>query len=167
MICLGQDDENCSITASNTPEVRMRERLTTATIVIAISVLLLSSIPVTTEAQTRHARRRSTSPALVPLGTNLRVRLNNTLSSKESRVGDRFTATVVNPSRYDEATISGHIRSITKSGRVEGRTSMTLAFDSIRLRDGRTGNVRADVVRVYDSDSASRVDEEGRVESGG
>src|ERR1051325_5874398 len=53
-------------------------------------------------------RRRAARPAaVVPLGTNLRVRLNDDLSSKDSRVGDRFTATVVNPSRYDGATVRG------------------------------------------------------------
>jgi len=74
---------------------------------------------------------------------------------------------VVNPSRYEEAKVNGHVRSITKSGRVKGRTTMSLAFDSIRLRDGKTGTLRAEVLRVYDSDSAEKVDEEGRVQSGG
>jgi len=101
----------------------------------------------------------------VPAGTQLRVRLNDTLSSKGSRVGDRFTATVVDPSRYDEATVNGHIRSIRKSGRVQGRTTMSLAFDSVRLTDGRSGVLRGEVLRIYDSDS-SKVDEEGRVQSG-
>jgi hypothetical protein len=45
---------------------------------------------------------------------------------------------------------------------------MVLAFDSIELPEGRSGPLRAQVVRIYDagSGSASRVDEEGRVESG-
>jgi hypothetical protein len=45
---------------------------------------------------------------------------------------------------------------------------MVLAFDSIELPEGRRGPLRAQVVRIYDagSDSASKVDEEGRVESG-
>jgi len=97
----------------------------------------------------------------------LRVRLNDTLSSKEARAGDKFTATVVNPSKYEEARVSGHVRSIRKSGRVEGRTTMSLSFDSIRLSDGRSGPFRAEVLRVYDSNSADKVDEEGRVQSGG
>jgi len=104
---------------------------------------------------------------LVPAGTQLRIRINDTLSSKEARAGDRFTATVVNPSRYEEAKVTGHVRSIRKSGRVEGKTTMSLAFDSVRLADGRTGPLRGEVLRVYGSDSAKSVDEEGRVESGG
>ncbi|MEN3336139.1 MAG: hypothetical protein V7641_5504 [Blastocatellia bacterium] len=113
---------------------------------------------------TRGATRGAT---VVPVGTNLRVRLNDDLSSKDSRVGDRFTATVVNPSRYDEATVRGHISAIRKSGTVQGRTTMNLAFDSVELREGRSSAMRGQVVRVYDADSeSSKVDEEGRVQSG-
>jgi len=133
-----------------------------------VAALALSALPnLTADAQTRRSRRRVPTATLVPAGTELRVRLNDTLSSKEARAGDKFSATVVNPSRYEEAKVTGHIRSIRKSGRVEGRTTMSLSFDSIRLSTGRTGILRAEVLRVYDSDSASGVDEEGRVQSGG
>jgi len=76
---------------------------------------------------------------LVPVGTDLKVRINDTLSSKDSRIGDRFTATVINPTRFDEGKLHGHISSIQKSGKIKGRTSMNLAFDSIELTDGRHG----------------------------
>jgi hypothetical protein len=101
----------------------------------------------------------------VPVGTNLKVRLEDTLSSKESRVGDRFTATVLDPVRFNEATITGHVSSLQKSGKIKGRTSMNLAFDSIRLSDGRSGPIHGYVTRVYGSDSG-RADEEGGIESG-
>jgi outer membrane lipoprotein SlyB len=144
----------------------MRRSLTSTTIVTVLTALLLSALPGSAaDAQTR--RRRVATSTLVPAGTELRVRLTKTLSSKTARAGDRFTATVVNPSRYEQARVTGHIRSIRKSGRVEGRTTMSLSFDSIRLADGRTGTMRAEVMRVYDSNSAENVDEEGRVQSGG
>lgn len=144
----------------------MRRKFINATMLTLAAALILSALPtLSADAQTKQTRRPATKP-LVPAGTQLRVRLNDTLSSKESRAGDRFTATVVNPSRYEEGKVTGHIRSIRKSGRVEGRTTMSLAFDSIRLTDGRTGPMRAEVLRVYDSDSAKNVDEEGRVQSG-
>ena len=136
-------------------------------VLIAAIAFLAVAVPV--DAQTSPTlRRRSTRRAvrLVPVGTNLRVRLEDTLSSKDSRVGDRFTATVVDPSRFDEATVTGHISSIKKSGKVKGRTSMNLAFDSVQLRDGRRGTLHGYVTRVYGED-AGRADEEGGVESGG
>lgn len=136
-------------------------------VLIAAIALFVPAIPV--DAQTKPAlRRRSTRrPArLVPVGTNLRIRLEDTLSSKDNRVGDRFTATVVDPSRFDEARVTGHISSIQKSGKIKGRTSMNLAFDSIELRDARRGTLHGYVTRVYGEDSG-RADEEGGVESGG
>jgi len=145
----------------------MRRSLIDTAMLTVVTALVLSALPtLTADAQTRRTRRRPATTTLVPAGTQLRVRLNDTISSKESRAGDRFTATVVNPSRYEEGKVTGHIRSIRKSGRVQGRTTMSLAFDSIRLKDGRTGTMRAEVLRVYDSDSANNVDEEGRVQSG-
>jgi hypothetical protein len=158
----------------------MRQIFMKTSLLALLAGAFVSGLPIATEqssasadAQTRSRRRPTvqrrstgTNTALVPVGTNLRVRLNNDLSSKDGRVGDRFTATVVNPARYDGATVSGHIRSIKKSGRVQGRTTMVLAFDSIELSEGRRGTLRGEVARIYDSDSASKVDEEGRVESG-
>ena len=133
-----------------------------------ITIFALFSSAVWVGAQTKPtAKRRTTTrraTPLVPAGTDLKVRINDTLSSKDSRVGDRFTATVIDPSRFDEARVTGHISSIQKSGKVKGRTSMNLAFDSVELRDGRRGVMHGYVTRVYGDDSG-RADNEGGVES--
>ena len=130
--------------------------------------LILGLAPVAL-AQTKPGLKRKTTTRraapLVPVGTDLKVRINDTLSSKDSRVGDRFTATVIDPSRFDEARVNGHVSSIQKSGKVKGRTSMNLAFDSVELRDGRRGVLHGYVTRVYGDDSG-KADEEGGVESG-
>ncbi len=129
-------------------------------------VALVSTTPVAS-AQTKKRRTTTTKRVvpLVPVGTDLKIRINDTLSSKNSRVGDRFTATVIDPSRFDEARLYGHISSIQKSGKVKGRTSMNLAFDSVELRDGRKGVMHGYVTRVYGVDSG-KVDDEGGIESG-
>ena len=135
-----------------------------------IGLMVLVVVPTVVPAQTTKPRmRRATTPRrvvpLVPVGSNLKVRLEDTLSSKESRAGDKFTATVLDPVRFNEATVRGHIRSIVKSGKIKGRTTMNLAFDSITLADGRTGTLHGYVTRVYDSNARS--DEEGGVQSEG
>jgi hypothetical protein len=136
--------------------------------VLMTTALVLSSI-IIADAQTkprlRRGVRRSAATRLVPVGTNLKVRLEDTLSSKDSRASDTFTATVLDPVRFNEGTVRGHISSIQKSGKIKGRTSMNLAFDSIELRDGRKGTLHGYVTRVY-GDNAGRADEEGGVESG-
>ena len=103
-----------------------------------VAIFALVSVSSLASAQTKKSTTRRAAP-LIPVGTNLKIRINDTLSSKENRIGDRFTATVIDPSRFDEATVTGHISSIQKSGKVKGRTSMNLAFDSVQLRDGRRG----------------------------
>jgi outer membrane lipoprotein SlyB len=101
----------------------------------------------------------------VPDGVQLKIRLTSGISTKTNREGDRFTAVVLDPSEYAEATITGHIAKLSRSGRATGKTEMALAFDTITLRDGRTGNFAAQVERVYESETVKTVDEEGNVES--
>src|SRR5271165_2625883 len=65
----------------------------------------------------------------VPTDTALRVRLDDTLTSVDSCVGDPFSATVVDNGEYRNARVYGHIAEIDMSGHVKGRTSMALRFD--------------------------------------
>jgi hypothetical protein len=137
---------------------------------LIVSFFILLALPVAAGAQTTKPRlqrpaRRATTPTLVPVGTNLKVRLNDTLSSKESRAGDKFTATAIDPVRFNEATVRGHIRSIVKSGKVTGRTTMHLAFDSIDLPDGKHSVLHGYVTKVYGSTGSA--DNEGGVQSEG
>jgi hypothetical protein len=133
---------------------------------LLVSFLILLALPMIAGAQTTKPNLKKPAPAykpLVPVGTNLKVRLNETLSSKESRAGDKFTATVMDPVRFNEATVHGHIRSIVKSGKVKGRTTMNLNFDSIDLTDGKHGVLHGYITKVYGSKSST--DNEGGVQS--
>src|SRR5438105_14424712 len=130
---------------------------------LLIALVVLLAFPILVNAQRtkprlRRAAPRSTTvaPVLVPIGTNLKIRLNDTLSSKESRAGDRFTATAIDPVRFNEATVQGHIRSIVKSGKVQGRTTMNLTFDSIDLPGDppKHGILHGYVTRIYGSSNA-------------
>jgi len=133
-----------------------------------LALAMIVAMPLVVSAQTTKPRLRRTTTArrvvpLVPVGTDLKVRINDTLSSKDSRAGDKFTATVINPARFDEGRVYGHIRSIVKSGKVKGRTTMNLAFDSITLSDGRSGTLHGYVTHVYGD--KGRTDNEGGVQS--
>jgi hypothetical protein len=133
-------------------------------LLIGFSILLV--LPVLAGAQTTKPNLKKPVPRYQPIvaaGTNLKVRLNDTLSSKESRAGDKFTATVMDPVRFNEATVRGHIRSIVQSGKVKGRTTMNLNFDAIELPDGRHGTLHGYVTNVYGSKGSA--DNEGGVQS--
>ncbi|MDQ3011444.1 MAG: hypothetical protein M3X11_12155, partial [Acidobacteriota bacterium] len=98
-------------------------------------------------------------------GVSMKLRLNDQISTKTNREGDRFTAVVLDPSNYADAIVEGHIAKLTKSGKASGKTEMALVFDTIRLRDGRSGRMAAQVEKVYQSEKVKTVDEEGNVES--
>ncbi|MEP7341667.1 MAG: hypothetical protein ABI977_28300 [Acidobacteriota bacterium] len=110
-------------------------------------------------------RTRPSASTYIPNGTVMTLRLRDTLSTKNSNQGDRFTADVLNPRAYEGATVTGHVASITRSGRVTGKTEMALAFDSITLRNGRSGPLHGQVESIRESDAVKSVDEEGNIES--
>ncbi|HXL80122.1 MAG TPA: hypothetical protein VN951_04525 [Pyrinomonadaceae bacterium] len=150
--------------------VNSKRLISLLTLLVMLSLPMLIDAQRRTRPRLRRAARRTTTQIgttplgpIVPIGTNLKIRIEDTLSSKDSRVGDRFTATALDPVRFNEARITGHISSIQKSGKIQGRTSMNLAFDTITLGD-RTGTLHGYVTRVYGSDTG-RADNEGGVES--
>lgn len=101
---------------------------------------------------------------VIPDGTQLVAVLNNALTTQNVREGERFTLTVRSPSQYDGATIEGVVSSIERSGRITGRSQMTLDFDTIRMRDGRSYRFAGilESVRTPDGEVV-RVDNEGAV----
>ncbi len=102
---------------------------------------------------------------IVQDGVEMKIRLTSQISTKVSREGDKFTAVVLDPSDYADAVIEGHIAALNQSGKATGKTELSLAFDSIQLRDGRSGRFAAEVEKVYQSESVKTVDEEGNVET--
>lgn len=114
--------------------------------------------------QTYPSTTTSDTEFVVPDGETVVGVLNDGLSTQNAREGDRFTLTVRQPSQFEGATIEGHVSNIQRSGRISGRSQMTLNFDRIRLRDGRSypfaGLVES--VRTTQGDVV-RVDSEGSV----
>lgn len=90
--------------------------------------------------------------------------IENDLSTATVREGDRFTARVRQPFQYEGAIIEGHVSNVTRSGRITGRSQLTLNFDHIRLRDGRTYRFAGllESVRTPQGDTV-RIDNEGSI----
>jgi hypothetical protein len=103
----------------------------------------------------------------VPEDTALRIRLDDTLTSVDSQVGDPFSATVVDAGPYQNARVYGRVTRIDMSGRVKGNTSMMLRFDRLVMPDGRRAAIHAEIVELYHAPSGEKVDVEGAIESGG
>ena len=95
-------------------------------------------------------------------GESLVAVLNNDLTTKQTKQGDRFTMTVRQPSQYEGAVIEGTVGSVDEGGRLSGRSEMSLNFDTIRLRNGQTYRFAGilESVRTLNGD-AIKVDNEG------
>ncbi len=123
--------------------------------------------PQTTVANTRPRTAPQGRGAVnVPDGVQMKIRLTTQINTKTNREGDRFVAVVLDPTDYAEATIEGHIAKLNRSGKATGKTELSLVFDTIQLRDGRSGRMAAQIEKVYQSETVKTVDEEGNVETG-
>jgi len=101
---------------------------------------------------------------VVPDGTRVVGVMESDLTTRNAAAGDRFTLRVTEPNEFRDAIVEGHVSDIRRSGRLTGRSAMTLNFDQIRLRDGRTygfGGVLESVVSRNGENV--RVDTEGTV----
>jgi hypothetical protein len=106
----------------------------------------------------------TTGSFVVPDGTTVVGVLDDTLSTKTAAVGDRFTLRVTQPGEFEGATIEGHVSNVERSGRLTGRSVMTIDFDNIRLRDGRSYRFGGIVENVRTPGGESvKVDTEGTV----
>ena len=77
---------------------------------LALAVLVIAGLPL----------RGSTQSFNVPDDRALRIRLDDTLTSVDSEVGDPFSATVVDKGDYQNARVYGHVAEIDLSGRIGG-----------------------------------------------
>lgn len=105
----------------------------------------------------------STTGFIVPDGTRVVAVLDDSLSTRTAVVGDRFTLRVIEPAEFSGATIEGRVSHVERSGRLSGRSVMTLDFESI-LRNGRSYSFAGAVEAVRTaSGEVVRVDTEGTV----
>lgn len=94
---------------------------------------------------------------VVPVGTEMDVRLQTALSSATAKVEQRFEATTLvdlsmgGAVRLPAGTVvRGFVGSVRAAGRVERRGSLTLAFDEVLLPSG-PARLRASVTQALDS----------------
>lgn len=117
------------------------------------------AVPTTTTGQVA-----TSGTFIVPDGTSLVAELNDPLSTKTNKNGDRFTLTVTEPSEYAGAIIDGHVNNVKRSGKITGRSEMTFNFDAIRLKSGTTYKFAGIVESLRTTDNEKvKVDNEGAI----
>jgi len=106
--------------------------------------------------------RATNGEFIVQDGETLVALLNNHLTTKQTKPGERFTMTVRQPGQYEDAVIEGTVSGMDQGGRLSGRSEMSLTFDTIRLRNGQTYRFAGilESVRTLNG-NAIKVDNEG------
>ena len=99
----------------------------------------------------------------VPSGTQVAIRLETTLTTKNSKVGDRFVATLVEPIVVNGETavpagaeITGHVILAEEPGKASGRGHLQLAYNELRY-GGQTVDLNSRS-QIYESESGTKKD---------
>ena len=115
------------------------------------------SSPPSTQSPTRPVTVNDAPQGVIPVGQELDVRLQATLSSETATVEQRFEATTAADVRQGGkvlvpagSVVRGVVSGVDKAGRVERAGRLTLSFDQLVV-GGRTIPMRATATRVFES----------------
>jgi hypothetical protein len=101
----------------------------------------------------------------LPAGTALDLKLNNTLSTRSSQPNDTFTATVSTPITGPNgqtlvpqgSMVEGRVASVEKAGSVSGTSRLQLEFNQLRLPDGQTYPLQAQLSNINEKSGVGNV----------
>lgn len=108
------------------------------------------------------AQPAAPQPLVIPAGTRIRVRLGQTLSTKQSQTGDSFSGVVVDPVRVKGQTVIpagaralGVVTDSKSQGRFKGQAVLAIRLDSVSA-NGRTYQVRTSHVERVEQGKGKR-----------
>jgi len=113
---------------------------------------------------TRTVVRKPAEPLFtVPSGTLLHARINQTLTSKMSQIGDRFTATTTDPVYSSTgavvipqgSTLIGRVDSVQRARKGGNPGAIDVSFVSVKLPNGRTRVINASLTNLNADDAKS------------
>jgi len=151
----------------------MNRKVSTRLMSLAAVILLITGLSTASFSQQNRPRYNSRSNTgsgwTLPPDTIISMRMDQTLTSKTSRVGDRFTATVTAPVSANGreviptgTIVEGRVTQVTPAKRMSKAGMIAIDFDSILMPDGRrvglVGSLTSD-----DPESRRRIDDENTV----
>jgi Putative peptidoglycan binding domain len=148
---------------------RFRQSLVACWLVAALTASLSTAVSAQQHRPRYGVRPTTDGTWSVPADTVISVRMESTLSSKSSRVGDRFTATVAVPVYVNGATVipagaivEGRVTQVTPARRLARSGTIAVEFEDLVLPDGTRvaldGSLTSD-----DPEIRRQIDDENRV----
>lgn len=126
----------------------------------------VSNVPTrTTGSQAPSVANGRTGQFIVPNGTIITGLLENYITTKVSQNNDRFKMRVQGPTQFRGAVVQGYLTGVNRSGKVTGRPSMTLNFETITMPNGQTYDFAGFLQSITDPQGKSvKVDAEGNAQ---
>jgi len=135
----------------------------------ALMVSLVStSLPLAAQTK-RRTTRTAKAPVVVPkytvaANTTMRLRMNDTLSSKSANVGDQFRSTVVDPIYAkgfvvipQASIVTGKVTQVQRAGRKSQAGSMSVEFTSVQLPNGKVYALNGSLTEGENTDNEGGV----------
>ncbi len=105
----------------------------------------------------------NTDEITVPEGTEFKLQLHSTISSKSSKPGDRILSTLLDPVSVEDrdvlpkgVRIDGHVGEVKEAGRRGKGGYLTLVFDTIELPNGEKVAILGSLTEVFSSEGGGR-----------
>jgi len=143
--------------------MKMKSRIALRLLAVCLVALLSDS------TSDLFAQRKKKAPPHYTVAANslVRLRLNDSLSSKNVKVGDRFSSTVVDPvyARGFQvippgSIVIGHVTHVTRAGRKSNAGSLNVAFTGVQLPNDKSYPLHGSLA------TSSSADNEGQVKGG-
>ncbi|MGH9448103.1 MAG: hypothetical protein ACRD3O_20625 [Terriglobia bacterium] len=124
----------------------------------------------------QQALQNSLNEITIPEGTEFKLQLHTSISSKTSKVGDRLISTLIEPVSVEDITVLhkglrvyGHISDVKHAGHRGKSGYLSFEFDSIEMPNGEKVAILGSLTEVFSSaDSGSlNVGLEGDIKGGG
>jgi hypothetical protein len=161
--------------------VRINNRLAQRALSFLVLIALVAASVIPAFSQTRRTRRNprlgrytrpapERSPAYYTVNANqtIRVRMEDTISSRNARIGDRFRTTVVDPVYAGGievipagSTITGRVTSVKRAERKSKAGTMGVDFVSVQLPNGTSRAISGSLTDVTGENN--NYDQEGQV----
>ena len=120
-----------------------------------------------TSGNAPRVKKSSSGRYIVDKGTVLTGTLENRVSTKASQNNDRFAIQIQSPNEYDGAVVEGYLSDVKRSGRVTGRSTFTMNFETIRMPNGQVYDFAGVLKSATDSTGkVIRTGKEGETKGG-
>jgi hypothetical protein len=126
--------------------------------------------------QDQAALQESLNQITIPEGTEFKVQLHTSISSKTAKVGDRMISTLIQPVTVEDMTVLhkglrvyGHVSDVKQAGRHGKGGYLAFQFDSIEMPNGEKVAILGSLTEIFSSanNGSVNVGPEGDLKGGG